>query len=268
MSPVDYRRGVALITGASSGLGEEFARRLAARGADLALVARRADRLDALAGRLRAEHGIAVTTIPLDLAAAGAAATLREETDRLGLDVHTLVNNAGFATHGRFEVADPDRIRSEIALNVATLVALSRAYIPDLVRHGDGALVNIASTAAYQPVPSMAVYSATKAFVLSFTEALWHETRGSGLRVLALSPGATRTEFFDVVGSENARVGRMQTAQQVVDLALTTLDRRNAPPSVISGTGNRVSAALSRLLSRRLLVNTTGRVMAAAEARA
>ena len=114
----------------------------------------------------------------------------------------------------------------------------------------------------------MAVYSATKAFVLSFTEALWHETRGSGLRVLALSPGATRTEFFDVVGSENARVGRMQTAQQVVDLALTTLDRRNAPPSVISGTGNRVSAALSRLLSRRLLVNTTGRVMAAAEARA
>ncbi|MBN9629762.1 MAG: SDR family NAD(P)-dependent oxidoreductase, partial [Actinobacteria bacterium] len=165
------------------------------------LVARRADRLDALAGRLRAEHGIAVTTIPLDLAAADAAATLRADTDRLGLDVHTLVNNAGFATHGRFEVADPDRIRSEIALNVATLVALSRAYIPDLVRHGDGALVNIASTAAYQPVPSMAVYSATKAFVLSFTEALWHETRASGLRVLALSPGATRTEFFDVVGS-------------------------------------------------------------------
>jgi uncharacterized protein len=173
--------------------------------------------------------------------------------------VHTLVNNAGFATRNRFENEDAARIAQEVDLNVGVLVDMTRALYPQLLAHADGALINIASTGAYQPVPLMAVYGATKAFVLSFTEALWFEARGSGLKVLALSPGATRTEFFDVAG-EDARVGNFQTSTQVVKLALNTLDRRNPPPSVISGLGNRLTAGVSKLLTRRGLVNLTGSI--------
>lgn len=268
MSPVDYTRGVTLITGASSGLGAEFARQIAARGGSLALVARRGDRLDALAAELRDHHRVDVETIALDLIQSDAVSELSAEMTRRGLDVHSLINNAGFATHGPFATADPARIHREIALNINALVALSRSYLPELARHGDGVLINVASTAAYQPVPMMAIYGATKAFVLNFSEALWHETRASGLRVLALSPGATKTEFFDVVGSESARVGRYQTPTEVVRLALTTLDRKAPPPSVISGRANRASAMLSRLVSRRVLVSTIGRIMNTSHARA
>ena len=257
--PLDHHATTALVTGASSGLGEEFARQLAARGADLILVARRTDRLEALAEQLRAAHGTHVTVLPADLALPGAAAQLAAAVASRGLTVHTLVNNAGFATRNRFEDEDPARIAQEIDLNVGALVDITRAFYPQLRAGGRGALVNIASTGAYQPVPRMAVYGATKAFVLSFTEALWHEAKGSGLRVLALSPGATRTEFFDVAGAD-AQVGSLQTPEQVVRLALTTLDRRNPPPSVISGAANRVATIATRLLTRRAIVNLTGYV--------
>jgi short-subunit dehydrogenase len=262
MPPIDYSHRTALITGASSGLGAEFARQLAARGADLVLVARRADRLEALADELREAHGVAVTPIALDLSTPGAAAELTGRLEGLGIDVHTLVNNAGFGMYGPFAAADGARITEQVQLNVAALVDLSRALFPTLTAHGDGALINIASTAAYQPIPSMAVYGATKAFVLSFTEALWKEAQPSGLRVLALSPGATRTEFFDVVGTEQARSGSYKTAEEVVALALSTLDRRNPPPSVVSGRGNRFNIVAMRLVSRRMLVNIVARVMA------
>lgn len=257
--PIDYRGRTALITGASSGLGEEFARQLAARGANLVLVARRLDRLDALADELRTSHGITATSLECDLAAPGAAQALAAELSSRGLDVHTLINNAGFATHNRFENEEPARIAQEIDLNVRALVDITRAFYPTLLTHGDGALVNIASTAAYQPVPLMAVYAATKAFVLSFTEALWFEAKGNGLKVLAVSPGATKTEFFDVAG-EDARVGSLQTPVQVVRLALATLDRRNPPPSVVSGSGNRLTTEATKLLTRRGLVNLTGAI--------
>jgi short-subunit dehydrogenase len=257
--PIDYRGRTALITGASSGLGEEFARQLSSRGADLVLVARRLGRLDALAAELRTAHGITVTTLDRDLSAPGAASALAAELTSRGLDIHTLVNNAGFATRNRFENEDPARIAQEIDLNVGALVDLTRAFYPNLLTHADGALVNIASTGAYQPVPLMAVYGATKAFVLSFTEALWFEAKGTGLKVLALSPGATKTEFF-VVAGEEAKVGNFQTPTQVVGLALSTLDRRNPPPSVVSGVGNRLTAGATKLLSRRGLVNLTGSI--------
>jgi short-subunit dehydrogenase len=256
---ITYRGRTALITGASSGLGEEFARQLAARGSDLVLVARRLDRLDALADDLRSTHGVTVTTLASDLSAPGAAAALADELAARDIPVHTLVNNAGFATRNRFEREDAARIAQEIDLNVGALVDITRAFYPDLLTRGDGALINIASTGAYQPVPLMAVYGATKAFVLSFTEALWFEAKGSGLKVLALSPGATKTEFFDVAG-EDARVGIFQTASEVVGLALATLDRRNPPPSVVSGLANRLTAGVTKLLSRRGLVNLTGAI--------
>jgi uncharacterized protein len=256
---VSYSQTTALVTGASSGLGEEFARQLAARGANLVLVARRIERLEQLASELRSRHDVIVTPIERDLSAPNAATALGAELASRDIRVHSLVNNAGFATRNRFENEDAALITQEIDLNVGAVVALTREFYPQLLEHGTGVLVNVASTAAYQPVPLMAVYGGTKAFVLSFTEALWSEAQGTGLRVLALSPGATRTEFFDVAGA-GARVGTFRTSSDVVSLALSTLDRRNPPPSIIDGSSNRATAFASRLLSRRGLVTLTGRI--------
>jgi short-subunit dehydrogenase len=258
--PIDYRGTTALITGASSGLGAEFARQLAARGANLVLVARRAERLEALSAELAAAHGVTATVIPADLTEPRAGAALAADLLGRGLEVHTLVASAGFATHGPFEAEDGTRITEEIDLNVRAVVDVTHALFPQLLQHGRGALITVASTGAYQPVPLMAVYGATKAFVLSFTEALWYEAKGTGLRVLALSPGATATEFFDVAGAD-AQVGSMQPVSHVVALALRTLDRRNPPPSIVSGAANRVTAAAPRLLGRRATANVSGAVM-------
>lgn len=258
----NYRGTTALITGASSGLGTEFATQFAARGADVVLVARRADRLTALAERLEQQHAIRATVIALDLTAPGAAKELRRELDDRGITVQSLVNNAGFGMKSAFIEADPARTAEMVQVNVAAVVALTREFLPDLVQDGRGALISVASTGAYQPCPNMALYGATKAFVLNFTEALAYETRGTGLGVLALSPGATRTEFFDVVGSEDAAVGRFQTPEQVVRLALRQLDRRKTPPSIVSGAANALSARLVRLMPRRTALTISGRVLA------
>jgi uncharacterized protein len=260
--PIDYTGTTALVTGASSGLGAEAARRLAARGAHLVLVARRADRLETLADELRAAHGATVTPLPLDLTAPAPGHALKSELTARGITLGTLVNNAGFGSYGPFVDADPDRITDEVRLNVASLVDLSRTFLPELVTTGRGALLNVASTASFQPCPSMAVYGATKAFVRSFTEALWYETRDTGLRVLCLAPGSTRTEFFDVVGTDAASVGSRQSARQVIDLALRTLDRHNPPPTVVSGRANALSALATRLLSARAMATVSGRILA------
>jgi uncharacterized protein len=257
-----YRRTTALITGASAGLGMEFATRFAQRGADVVLVARRADRLSALADELERAHGVNATAIGLDLASPDAAARLRRELDDRGIRVQSLVNNAGFGMKGGFAEADAERVARMVQLNVVALVGISREFLPAMVADGRGVLINIASTGAYQPCPNMAVYGATKAFVLSFTEALAYETKESGLGVLALSPGATRTEFFDVVGTADAAVGRYQTPEQVVSLAFRELDRRDTPPSVVSGLANAVTAKLVGVMPRRLALSISGRVLA------
>ena len=260
--PVDYRGQTTLITGASSGLGAEFARRLAARGSDLVLVARRADRLEKLAAELAETHGVSATGIPMDLAVPGAGAALAAAVAERGLTVTSLINNAGFGTHSPFHLAEPDRLTAEITLNVTSLVEISRAFIEPLRAHGGGVLVNIASVAAYQPDPTLAVYGATKAFVLSFTEALWYESRGTGLRVLALSPGATETEFFEVAGQGASGGTSRMRADEVVDIGLRALDRRNPPPSLVAGRLNRALSGTVRLVSRRFAVSAVGRLMA------
>lgn len=257
---IDYSGTTALVTGASSGLGAHFARQLAERGADLVLVARRLDRLEALASELR-EAGRIVTVIGADLAQPHAAQFLIEDLAARGIVIGTLVNNAGFATRNHFEDEDAARIAEEIDLNVGALVDLTKAFYDQLRETDRGALITVASTAAYQPLPLMAVYGATKAFVLSFTEALWYENRSRGLKVLCLSPGATKTEFFDVAG-EGARVGEFQSPEEVVGLALSTLDQRNSPPSVVSGGRNRLMAAATRLVPRRALVMIAGQTTA------
>lgn len=257
---LDVRHTTVLVTGASAGLGVEFSHRFAARGADLVLVARRVDRLETLAAELRSKYDVEVTVLPADLATTGVGQRLKEQLDDKGIRIGSVVNNAGFGSHGAFVDADPDRMIGEIALNVGSLVEISRVFMPDLLA-GHGALVNVASTAAFQPTPGMAVYGATKAFVLSFTEALWAEAKGSELSVLAVCPGPTKTEFFDVVGTEDAAVGRMQTAEQVVGVAMKTLDRKSAPPSVVSGFANWISSISTRAVTRRVGVLISGRVL-------
>jgi short-subunit dehydrogenase len=255
MTAVDYHGQTTLITGASSGIGVEFAREFARRGSDVVLVARRLDRLEKLSAELTATYGVRAAAIPLDLSLPAAGRKLAEEVDRRGLAVTSLVNNAGFGTFGPFHAEDPERIREEINVDVASVVDISRAFIGQLRAGGTGVLINVASMAAYQPIPNMAVYAAAKAFVLSFTEALWQESLGTGLRVILLSPGATRTEFNDVLGTEEPTSGApFQEPRQVVETAMRALDRRAPPPSVVSGRLNRLMANAGRLLSRRRAV--------------
>ena len=261
MKPLDYRRHTVLVTGASSGIGAAFARGLAARGASPVLVARRRDRLDALAAEIGGH------VIALDLSAPGAGPALANELAARGLEVTSVVNNAGFANHGSFHAHDLADLRREIAVDVTSVVEISRTFIEPLRRRGDGFLVNVASMAAYQGSPTMAVYGAAKAFVLSFTEALWYESRDTGLRVLAVSPGATDTEFFDVAGESSSAGARRAAPTDVVTTAFAALDRRNPPPSVAVGRANRFAAAAGRmLLTRRRSTVLIGSMMRRATA--
>lgn len=257
MADIDFTAQTTIVTGASSGIGAAFARALAQRGSDLILVARRLDRLRTLASELERDHGVRATPIALDLSAPRAGQALAGEVAARGLTVTGLVNNAGFGTDGPFHDEDADRLQDEIAVDVANLVDLSRAFIEPLRAAERGILVNVASMAAYVPGPDMAVYSAAKTFVLSFTEALWYESRSSGLRVLSLAPGLTRTEFFDDLpgGSYN---GSYQTPEQVVESAMRALGRGSNPPSIVSRRSNAVTTGLVRLFTRRRAVLLSG----------
>src|ERR1700687_1879680 len=177
----------AVVTGASSGIGEQFARQLAARSVNLVLIARNEVRLQSLADQLKTAHpDVGVTVMAEDLSVPPAAAELAEKLAAAGVTVDMLLNNAGFGSHDLFIDEDPDNVAREIQLNCGSLVALTARLLPGLLARGRGGVVHGACKAAFQPVPTMAVYAASKAFVLSFTEALWEETRGSGVRVFAL----------------------------------------------------------------------------------
>ncbi|MFJ8921926.1 SDR family NAD(P)-dependent oxidoreductase [Streptomyces sp. NPDC102415] len=259
--PMSYRGTTVLVTGASSGLGAELARRLAARGANLVLVARRRERLDELAAELARVHAVRAEVVTADLSAPGASGRLVADLNAARIAVDSLANCAGFGLGDDFVDEDPERISSLIAVNVTALTELTRLLLPHLLASGRGFLLNVASTAAYQPTPGMAVYGASKAYVLSLTEAIASETRGSGLRVLAISPGPTRTEFFDVAGGEDLAVGRFQSPSQVIDLVLDVLQRRNVPASIVSGWSNRLSARAAALAPRRLTLAVARRTI-------
>jgi uncharacterized protein len=243
---VDLR---ALVTGASSGIGVAYARALHARGERLILVARRRDRLQALADEL---GGAAV--IVVDLTAAGAAERLAAEVEARGLAVDVLINNAGVGHTARFHEEAPERIAGMIDLNIRALVALTRAFLPGMVARGHGRLVNVASNAAFQPVPFLTTYAATKAFVLSFTEGLAGELRGTGVTVQALCPGLTSTEFLEVAGTARGLlVNRLpaMSAEDVVACSLRALDRGRL--RVIAGLPNRLLARVQHFLPRSLV---------------
>lgn len=256
-----------LITGASTGIGAEFARQFAARGDNLVLVARSAGKLDALAAELRATHRVEVTVIAMDLSEPGAAAQLFEHTTRLGLEVDVLVNNAGGGTHADVADADPQRLEREVELNCRTVVGTTARYLPQMRASGSGTIINLASTAAFLALPRMAVYGASKAFVLSFTEALWQEERHHGIRVLAVCPGMTATNFFEAAGegavkaaslSDALRVTR--TPKQVVDSTMRALSGRKS--SVVDGALNAVVwRGLTRIVPTRTMLAISGHLV-------
>jgi len=217
-------------------------------------VARRIDGLETLASEIEQEYRLRAVPLAADLSAGGSAASLREELDRRGVAITSLINNAGFGTWGNFVDEDAERAVEEIALEVTAPVQLAHAFLPSLLATGGGFLINVASMAAYQPTPRMAVYGAAKAFVLSFTESLWAELRNSGLTVFAVSPGATATEFNTVVGTDNATSGaRMRTPEDVVATALAHLRKRNPGPSVVDGRANHLASMAARWPSRRAM---------------
>ncbi|MFD3929770.1 SDR family NAD(P)-dependent oxidoreductase [Streptomyces sp. NPDC058614] len=249
----------ALITGASSGLGAEFATQLAARGHDVILVARSRDRLEELADRLRTRHGVQAHVLPQDLTEPDAAARITDALSARGLTVDLLVNNAGFGTCGRFEEIDPAREHDEIMVNVVAPVDLTHALLPGMLERGSGAVLNVGSTAGYQPGPYFAVYSATKVFVLNFSLALRQEYRGRGIKVTALCPGPVETGFFEAIGTRKAAVtGSFTTTEPVVRAALRALDRDRA--YVTPGLGNALGAHLTPRRPRTLVAAIAKRV--------
>jgi short-subunit dehydrogenase len=248
-------RPVTLITGASAGLGAEFARHCAKRGEPLALAARRRDRMEALAKEIGGE----IHVFEADLSREGAAASLIAELEAEGLSVGTLINNAGFGLGGKFADRPLARLSEMIELNVRALTELCHLVLPAMRERGQGAILNVASTAAFQPGPNMAVYYASKAYVLSFTEALHHELKGTGIRVSALCPGPTHSEFSDVADSHSPTLERMKVPPApVVAAGLDGLDRNKAV--VIPGFKNKVGAQMSRLLPRSTMRNIIGRI--------
>ncbi len=248
-------RPVTVITGASAGLGVEFARQCAARGEALVLVARRRDRLEAL----KAELGGDVHVIAADLSERAAAASLIAQVEAEGLAVDTLINNAGFGLAGKFWTAPLGRLSEMIDLNCRTLMELCHLALPAMRERGQGAILNVASTAAFQAGPNMAVYYASKAFVLSFTEALHHELKGSGIRVTCLCPGPTTSEFGEVAGSKSPALERIKgPAAPVVRAGLKGLDRGKA--IVIPGAPNKITAQINRILPRAVVRRLVGRI--------
>lgn len=247
-------RPVTLITGASAGLGAEFARQCSARGDALVLLARRRDRLDAL----KAELGGEVHVFAADLALPGAPADLIAQMEAQGLEIATLINNAGFGLSGRFDAQPPERQSEMIDLNVRALTELARIVLPAMLERGQGAILNLASTAAFQPGPHMAVYYATKAYVLSFTEALHQELKGTGIKVSALCPGPTATEFFDVAKVTGLLPRIAADARGVVRAGLRGLDRNKAV--IIPGLGNKALAQSHRIAPRALVRRVMARI--------
>lgn len=250
MNSYHYQGKLAVVTGASSGIGEAYAIELAARGCHVVLVARSIDKLEWLAGKIKRKHGVQAYALSSDLSKAGAARQLAESIAKLSLTVDILINNAGFGSYGRFEDMDPERDQELIMLNTAALVGLTHQFLPGMLGRKDGIVVNVASMAAFVPCAYSAVYGASKAFVLSFSEALWAETRGRGVRVLTLCPGATDTRFFDVVGSRDMAAGSLlSTPENVVQAGFRGIDRGSS--YIVDGRNNYMAAQMGRLLPRR-----------------
>ena len=237
----------AVITGASTGLGAAFTRRLASHGSNVVLVARTASAMQRIADDVTRAHGVKALVLPADLTDRAARAELIERLGRL--DVRTLVNNAGFANLGEFLDTDSDRLIMEAELNVVAPVDLARALLPQMIARGNGSLINVASTAGFQPIPQMATYAASKAHVLSLSNALWLELQGTGVRVVCVCPGPTETDFFVNAGNDGVMRNR-RTPDQVIDTAFAALHRNQ--PHVVDGWFNKMLVQANRFVPTHL----------------
>lgn len=254
---------IALITGASSGIGEAFAKALAAAGLDLILVARSEDKLRALAKQLAEVHSRRVEVVTADLGLAGSAQKVHAASEALGMPVDLLINNAGFGTAGSFAGNEPERERQEVLLNAAAVVDLAHAFLPGMLDRERGGIINVASMAAFQPLPYMTVYAATKAFVLSFSQGLREEVRRKGVKVLAVCPGPVDTPFFEATGNDRLRATVPKaTMMSAEDVVAASIKAYNAGRSVVvPGIANKLLAAGTRLMPRDALAAMTAMVM-------
>ena len=251
-----YTERWALVTGASSGIGAEFARVLAGNGMHLVLTARRESLLEELADELRTQHMVQTEIVPMDLCEPAAVPELLGRIADRNIELELLVNNAGFGFVGEIEGTDVDSMLKMVSLNVSALTELTYRVLPDMLAREHGAIINVASVVSFQPVAYMPVYAATKAFVLHFSEALWAEARDRGVTVMGLCPGTTETEFFDVAGVPGwLKKQRSQTARQVVKEAIDALEKRR--PYVVTGLWNYLRSFGPRLATRKTVVAQT-----------
>lgn len=251
----------ALITGASSGIGEAFARKLAAGGRNLILVARSEKKLHELCDELMLRHQITAHYVALDLTEFEADKKLFDETERHDFEVDFLINNAGFGSMGDFAELEIERELEMISLNIMTLVALTHRYLRKMRERGrGGAVINVSSSASFQPIPFMATYAATKAFVTSFSEAIAEENRPHGIKIINLCPGPTETNFFAAAEiKEPIQVKGMQTSEEVVETALKAVD--GGKTTIVSGWTNYVGSILGTLAPNALVTRVVGNVL-------
>lgn len=236
---------VTLITGASGGIGEAFARRLARDKHNLVLVARSEDKLHRLSDELMLEHGVTVHYVALDLTSVDADKRLIAETERLGYEVDWLINNAGFGSMGDFTKLELDRELNMIDLNISALVALTHHYLKGMRERKRGVIINVSSSASFQPIPFFSTYAATKAFVTSFSAAIAEECRPHGIKVTALCPGPTETDFFtNAKINDPMMVKGMQTSEEVVEAALRAVQKGKA--IAVSGAANYIGSVLGK----------------------
>jgi len=248
----DLKGRTALVTGASSGLGVDFATILAERGCNLVLVARREDRLRELAEQLASKHGIQAHAVAMSLSPLGAARQLYDRVAALGLPIDVLINNAGFGVYGPFADSDWEKDEEMLLLDVVALTHLTRLYVADMLLRDRGWILQVSSIGAYQPSPTYAAYSACKAYVLSFGEALSYELRGTNVKVTVLSPGVTETEFLAVAGQRRTLFQRMSImpSRPVAEIGIDAMLRGR--PSKVAGAMNALTAWSLRFVPRRL----------------
>jgi uncharacterized protein len=247
----------ALITGASAGIGHDLAELFAADGHSLILIARSGDRLNKLAGELKQKHGVEVLVLARDLSVAGIAQDIFDAVGAKGIALEFLVNNAGFGSHGRFAEADVANELAILQVNIVALTHLTRLFLPGMLQRGSGKIMNVSSLAAFLPGPLMAVYYATKAYVLSFSEAIASEVSGSGVTVTCLCPGPTNTEFQVRAGVEKSR---LFTTSAMASMPVSKIGydaMMNGKRAVVAGFRNKIMALSTRFVPRRVAAAIT-----------
>lgn len=252
----------ALITGASSGIGETFARELASRKTDLVLVARSQDKLEQLASELASKYQVKTEVIAQDLTEAAAGQAVFDLVEAKGLTIDLLINNAGFGDYGGFSDRPLSKQMAMVQLNIVALIELTGLFLPAMQHQKNGAIINISSIAGFQPIPYMSVYAATKAFVLNFSEALWAENKDRGIRILVACPGPTESEFYARADFPDSATGlngmTMASAEKVVRETLKALEKGQSTV-VAGGFANQIIVNLPRLLPRDILVSAVGK---------